>query len=308
MSSVVQERGVRAPKAFAPPAAQPSQSYWARGWRRFRRDRLAMVSAVIVLLLVLMALGADVISSTVTKHTYYEQSLLYSFEPPFSEGYILGADELGRDVLTRAVYGARVSLSVAGLTVLIALTIGTIIGALAGYYGGLVDATLMRFVDVIISLPGLFVLILISTFFSPSVVVLACVIASLSWTGISRLVRGEVLAVKARDYIDAARAVGATNSRILVKHILPNIVNVMIVWASLSIGGIILTEAALSFLSFGIQPPVPSWGNMLTNSQQYIYHSISLVLIPGFFIFITVLTVNLMGNGLRDALDPHTKQ
>ena len=119
--------------------------------------------------------------------------------------------------------------------------------------------------------------------------------------------RGEVLSVKVRDYIEAARALGATNGRILVKHILPNIVNVMIVWASLSIGGIILTEAALSFLSFGIQPPVPSWGNMLTNAQQYIYRSITLVLIPGFFIFITVLSVNLMGNGLRDALDPRLK-
>ncbi len=294
-------------KAMSLAAPQTSPGFWARSWRRFRRDRLAMAAGSVVLLLVLMALSADLISVYVTGHTYYEQSLLAAFKPPFSEGYLLGADELGRDVLTRSVYGARVSLSVAGLTVLMALTIGTLIGGVAGFYGGPVDAVFMRLVDVVISLPGLFILILISTFFSPSAFVLAAVIASLSWTGISRLVRAEVLAVKSRDFIEAARATGATNTHILARHILPNVVHVMIVWASLAVGGIILTEAALSFLSFGIQPPTPSWGNMLTNSQQYIYHSISLVLIPGLFIFVTVLAVNLLGNGLRDALDPRLR-
>ena len=294
------------PQAFAVPARK-SQGFWARGMRRFRRNKIAMVSAAIFILLVLMALGADVISANVTHKKYSDQSLINAFKPPLSPGYILGSDDLGRDVLTRIVYGARVSLSVAALTVLIALTIGTLIGLLAGYYGGLTDNILMRFVDIIIALPGLFILILIATFFSPNVVVLSIVIASLSWTGISRLVRGEVMSVKARDYVDAARAVGASNTRILWRHVLPNVINVMIVWASLTVGGIILTEAALSYLSFGIQPPVPSWGNMLSNSQQYIYRSVSLVIIPGFFIFITVLAVNLMGNGLRDALDPRAK-
>ncbi len=294
------------PQAFAVPARK-SQGFWARGMRRFRRNKIAMVSAAIFILLVLMALGADVISANVTHKKYSDQSLINAFKPPLSPGYILGSDDLGRDVLTRIVYGARVSLSVAALTVLIALTIGTLIGLLAGYYGGLTDNILMRFVDIIIALPGLFILILIATFFSPNVVVLSIVIASLSWTGISRLVRGEVMSVKARDYVDAARAVGASNTRILWRHVLPNVINVMIVWASLTVGGIILTEAALSYLSFGIQPPVPSWGNMLSNSQQYIYRSVSLVIIPGFFIFITVLAVNLMGNGLRDALDPRSK-
>ena len=294
------------PQAFAVPARK-SQGFWARGMRRFRRNKIAMVSAAIFILLVLMALGADVISANVTHKKYSDQSFINAFKPPLSPGYILGSDDLGRDVLTRIVYGARVSLSVAALTVLIALTIGTLIGLLAGYYGGLTDNILMRFVDIIIALPGLFILILIATFFSPNVVVLSIVIASLSWTGISRLVRGEVMSVKARDYVDAARAVGASNTRILWRHVLPNVINVMIVWASLTVGGIILTEAALSYLSFGIQPPVPSWGNMLSNSQQYIYRSVSLVIIPGFFIFITVLAVNLMGNGLRDALDPRSK-
>ncbi|MFN8496757.1 MAG: ABC transporter permease [Anaerolineae bacterium] len=294
------------PAGFAVPTRK-SQGFWARGMRRFRRNKIAMAAAVVFILLVLMAIGADVISANVTHKKYSDQSLLNAFKPPLSPGYILGADELGRDVFTRIVYGARVSLSVAGLTVLIALTIGTLIGLLAGFYGGVADNVLMRFVDIVIALPGLFILILIATFFSPNVLVLSIVIASLSWTGISRLVRGEVMSVKGRDYVDAARAVGASNTRILWRHVLPNVINVMIVWASLTVGAIILTEAALSYLSFGIQPPVPSWGNMLSNSQQYIYRSVSLVIIPGFFIFITVLAVNLMGNGLRDALDPRAK-
>ncbi|MFN8483745.1 MAG: ABC transporter permease [Anaerolineae bacterium] len=294
------------PHGFVVPQRK-SQGFWARGMRRFRRNKIGMAATVVFILLVLMAIGADVISANVTHKKYSDQSLLNAFKPPLSPGYILGADELGRDVFTRIVYGARVSLSVAGLTVLIALTIGTLLGLLAGFYGGVTDNVLMRFVDIVIALPGLFILILIATFFSPNVVVLSIVIASLSWTGISRLVRGEVMSVKGRDYVDAARAVGASNTRILWRHVLPNVINVMIVWASLTVGAIILTEAALSYLSFGIQPPVPSWGNMLSNSQQYIYRSVSLVIIPGFFIFITVLAVNLMGNGLRDALDPRAK-
>jgi peptide/nickel transport system permease protein len=304
MNTLVKQPSAGTLAAVTPQAPTKSPGFWANGWRRFRRNRVAMMSGTVVLFLVGVALSADLISTHITGHTYYEQSLLRAFTPPFSDGYILGADELGRDVLTRVVYGARISLSVAGLTVLMALTIGTVIGAVAGYYGGWLDAVLMRLVDVVISLPGLFILILIATFFSPSVIVLAGVIASLNWTGISRLVRGEVLAVKSRDYIEAARALGTPSTRILWRHVLPNVVHVMIVWSSLAIGGIILAEAALSFLSFGVQPPIPSWGNMLSNAQQYIYHSVSLVFIPGICIFVTVLAVNLLGNGLRDALDP----
>lgn len=307
MSTLTQEQVQRTLEPLTVVVPIKSPGFWTSAWHRFRRNRLGMLATSVFLFLVLLAISADLIVAIVTHHSYSDQSLIDAFKSPLSPGYLLGADELGRDVLTRAIYGSRVSLSVAGLTVLIALTIGTVIGAVAGFYGGKIDAILMRFVDVVIALPGLFVLILISTFFSPNVFVLAGVIASLSWTGISRLVRGEVLSVKARDYIDAARLLGASNNRILIRHILPNVVNIMIVWASLTIGGIILIEAALSYLSFGIQPPVPSWGNMLTNSQQYIYHSITLVLIPGFFIFITVLSVNLMGNALRDALDPRLR-
>jgi peptide/nickel transport system permease protein len=222
--------------------------------------------------------------------------------------HVLGTDELGRDVLTRIIYGGRVSLYVAFLTVIVSLSIGTVVGAVAGYYGGVVDTLLMRFVDIVISIPALFLLILIAVVFRPGVTGLALIIASLNWTGVSRLVRGEFLSLKARDFVDAAQTVGASDTRIIFRHILPNALSPIIVAATLALGGVILTETALSFLGLGVQPPTPSWGNMLTNAQQYLYRAPSLIIIPGFFIFITVLAGNLMGNGLRDALDPRLKE
>jgi peptide/nickel transport system permease protein len=283
-------------------------------WQRFRRDRLAMVGAVILIFLILLSLSAPLLSRYVTRFTPEQIELGAILKQP---GYRksedepvhwLGTDELGRDVLTRAIYGGRISLYVSFLTVAIALTIGTLIGALAGFYGGVVDTLLMRFVDIILSIPGLFLLILISVVFHPGVTGLAFVIASLGWMGTSRLVRGEFLSLKARDFVDAARVVGARNSRIILRHILPNATSPIIVQATLALGGVILTEAALSFLALGVQPPTPSWGNMLTKAQQYLYSAPFLIVIPGFFIFITVLSGNLMGNGLRDALDPKMRR
>lgn len=279
-------------------------------WQRFRRDKLAMLGSAVLIILVLVALSAPLLSRYVTKFTPEEIELGSTLKPPGyrknveQSSHILGTDELGRDVLTRAIYGGRVSLYVSFLTVFVAVTLGTIVGAIAGYYGGVVDTLLMRFVDIILSIPGLFLLILIATVFRPDETGLALVIASLNWTGTSRLVRGEFLSLKARDFVDAARVVGAKNGRIIFRHILPNSTSPIIVTASLAVGGVILTEAALSFLGMGVQPPTPSWGNMLNNAQQYLYRAPYLIVIPGFFIFITVLAANMMGNGLRDALDP----
>jgi peptide/nickel transport system permease protein len=192
--------------------------------------------------------------------------------------------------------------------VFIALTIGTVVGAVAGYFGGSVDAILMRIVDIVYAIPGLFLLILIAVVFRPGVSGLALVIASLSWIGSSRLVRGEFLTLKERDFVDAAQVVGATNTRIIFRHVLPNAFSPVIVAATLALGNVILTETALSFLGMGVQPPTPSWGNMLTNAQQYLYTAPHLIIIPGIFIFVTVLAGNLMGNGLRDALDPRLRE
>jgi peptide/nickel transport system permease protein len=283
-------------------------------WQRFRRDKLAMAGAATLIVLVVVALSAPLLSRYVIRYTPEQVALGGILKTPgYRAGadqpiHWLGTDELGRDVLTRAIYGGRVSLYVSFLTVLISLTVGTVIGAIAGYYGGWVDAVLMRFVDIMLSIPGLFLLILISVVFRPGVTGLAFVIASLNWMGTSRLVRGEFLALKARDFVDAATVVGAKHGRIIFQHILPNATSPIIVSATLALGGVILTEAALSFLALGVQPPTPSWGNMLTNAQQYLYRAPYLIVIPGFFIFITVLSGNLMGNGLRDALDPKMRR
>jgi peptide/nickel transport system permease protein len=283
-------------------------------WQRFRRDKLAMAGTAVLILLIALAASAPLLARHVTGYTPEQIELGGTLKPPgyrSSEDvavHWLGTDELGRDVLTRAIYGGRVSLYVSVLAVLISLTVGTVIGAIAGFYGSWVDNVLMRFVDIMLSIPGLFLLILISVVFRPGVTGLAFVIASLSWMGTSRLVRGEFLALKARDFVDAAKIVGVGNSRIIFRHILPNATSPIIVSATLALGGVILTEAALSFLAFGVQPPTPSWGNMLTNAQQYLYRAPYLIVIPGFFILVTVLSGNLMGNGLRDALDPKMRR
>lgn len=283
-------------------------------WQRFRRDKLAMLSGAVVIILVLAALCAPLLSKYVTGYTHQQIELGGILKPmgyqksPDLPVHVLGTDELGRDVLTRIIYGGRVSLYIAFLTVAISLTVGTVIGAVAGFYGGAVDNLLMRFVDIVLAIPGLFLLILIAVVFRPGVSGMALVIASLSWTGVSRLVRSEFLTLKARDFVDAARVVGADNVRLIFRHILPNATSPIIVAATLAIGNVILTETALSFLGMGVQPPTPSWGNMLTNAQQYLYSARHLIIIPGFFIFITVLAGNLMGNGLRDALDPRLRE
>ncbi len=280
------------------------RTYLGMAWRRFRHNKLAMLGMAVLLLMVLIALSAGLLSQYVTGHSLSEINLVNAYKPIGEDGHLLGTDDVGRDVATRLAYGARVSLGVAGLAVLGAMTIGVTVGLLAGYYGGWVDGVLMRFVDIMLSIPTLFLLLLVATLFSMGPVLLAGLIAGVAWVTLSRLIRGEVISAKNRDYVDAARVVGSTNRRIIFRHILPNVAPVVIVWASLSVPALILTEASLSFLGLGIQPPDPSWGNMLSNAQRVWSRSTSLVVLPGLAIYITVFAINLMGNGLRDALDP----
>ena len=293
---------------------QETPGLMAMAWQRFRRDRLAMLGGAVIIVLVLAAVCAPLLSKYVTHYRPEQIELGGILKPlgyqksPDLPVHVLGTDELGRDVLTRVIYGGRVSLYIAFLTVAIAITLGTIIGAVAGFYGGAVDNLLMRFVDIVYAIPSLFLLILIAVVFRPDVTGMSFVLASLSWIGVSRLVRGEFLSLKAWDFVDAARVVGVSNGRLIFRHILPNATSPIIVAATLQMGGVILTETALSFLGMGVQPPTPSWGNMLTNAQQYLYSAPHLIIIPGFFIFITVLAGNLMGNGLRDALDPRLRE
>lgn len=277
---------------------------YTRAWRRFRSNRVAMTALVILALIVIFVLSAGLISTYVTGFTPQENHLSDKLKPVMTDGYILGSDGNGRDILTRLAYGGRVSIMIAVLSAFATFFLGGAIGLLAGYAGGKVDAFVMRLVDVLLSIPGLPLLILISTLYRPGPVGLALILAFVSWPGIARIVRGEVLSLRGREYVDAARTLGASSTRIVLRHILPNILPLLIVYISLIIPGLILAETGLSFLGIGVQVPTPSWGNMLGDAQQFFRTNIANVLIPGFMIYITSLTMYLVGSGLRDAFDP----
>ncbi|HEX6547337.1 MAG TPA: ABC transporter permease [Candidatus Dormibacteraeota bacterium] len=288
--------------------ARPAQSYWRASWQRLVENRVGMAAGAVVLLMVVIALAAPLVAVLV-HHQYYEQDLDNNFAPPFAPNHLLGTDELGRDTLVRLMYGAQVSLGVALLTVLLSLTVGSTVGVMAGYYGGLIEDLLMRLVDVVLAIPRIFLFILVGILFfhQTSLLSLSIVIASVGWGATARLCRGETLSLRSRDFMLATRSLGASDVRLMVRHLLPNVLPVLIVAASLGVGGIILAEAALDYLGFGIHPPTPSWGNMLSNAQTYYVHSVWLVILPGVCIFITVLAANVLGNAVRDAFDPRLR-
>ncbi|HEY8445922.1 MAG TPA: ABC transporter permease [Thermomicrobiales bacterium] len=284
-----------------------SPGFYREAWRRYRQNPVAVVALVVVVIIVLFAVGADLISKYVTGFDYRENHLDYRLSRPGENGYILGSDGNGRDILTRLAYGGRVSLAVATLATLSTMVLGGAIGIVAGYLGRIVDSVLMRLADVLLSIPTLSLLILVSTLYRPGYVMLAVFIASVGWPGLSRLVRGEVLALRRREYIEAARIVGATDGRIILRHLAPNVAPIMIIWGSQVIPGFIITEAALSFLGLGVRIPTPSWGNMLYEAQSVYRSHPTNVIFPGLLIFLTALSINLVGNGLRDALDPRLR-
>jgi peptide/nickel transport system permease protein len=295
-----------APERAAVRERRPAQSYWSESWERLRANRLGMAAGCLILALAVIALAAPLLSTFVTHYDPARQDLGNNFDFP-GRTHLLGSDELGRDTLTRLIHGARVSLGVGFLTVAIQLTFGAAIGLVAGYYGRFVDDGLMRIVDVVLAFPPIFLFIGLAILFRPSTLTLSVIIASVGWATVARLVRGEVLSIKNRDFMLATRSIGARDTRLILGHLLPNVMPVMIVAASLALGQIILIEAALDFLGLGIQPPTASWGNMLTNAQTYFVHSVWLVLFPGLTIFITVLAANLFGNAVRDAFDPRLR-
>jgi peptide/nickel transport system permease protein len=279
------------------------RSYWQISLSRFRANPSGMVSLGVLVFMVVIALGAPVIQALITHAGPYAQDLSNLFSPP-SRLHLLGTDELGRDEMTRLAYGAQVSLTVGFLTAAFTLTIGVTIGVVAGYFGGVVDEVLMRLVDSILAMPAIFLFMLMAIVFRPEPITLSLMIASVSWGATARLVRAETLALKTNQHVLAARSIGATNFRIITQHVLPHTLPTVIVAGSLSVGYVVLIEAALDFLGLGIQPPTPSWGNMLTNAQAYLFQSIWLMIFPGALILATVASLNVLGNALRDALDP----
>jgi peptide/nickel transport system permease protein len=295
--------------------ARPAQSYWSESWERLRGSTFGMFFGGVLVVLAVIAITAPLFSAFVTHISPTSVNLTDSFAT-FSRAHPLGTDELGRDTLTRLVYAARVSLGVGFLTVAIYLLIGGTVGISAGFYGGLVDDLLMRFVDILLAIPTIYLLIMITSMLPLPVgpitirhdaFSLSFIIAITVWGTVARLVRGETLTVKNRDFIMATRSIGASNIRLMSRHLLPNVLPVMIVAASLGVGQIILLEAALDFIGLGVQPPTASWGNMLLNAQSYFYHSTWLVIFPGVCIVLAVLSANIFGNAVRDAFDPRLK-
>jgi len=277
-------------------------------WKRFRKHPGAMGGVFVFSILVIMALLAPL-----SPYDPYESSMTERLEAP-SLSHPMGTDALGRDMMTRVMYGGRVSLTVGLLVVIISISIGVPMGAIAGYYGGTLDSVLMRITDAFLSLPSLLVLILLSAilreieaplFENNNVLTIAIVIGILSWMVFARLVRAVFLTLREMDFVSASRALGGSDRRIINKHILPNSMGPIIVEATLEMGYAIIEESGLSFLGFGIQPPTPSWGNLLSNAQENFTKYPWLAIFPGLMIFLAIISVNYIGDGLRDALDPY---
>ena len=277
-----------------------ARSQWLMAFERFRAHRPAVLGVLVLSLLAIVCAAASLISPYDPDKT----QLLSLYEAP-SLRHPFGTDDLGRDLATRILYGGRVSLTIGLLAVTVAITVGTLVGVLAGYYGGFLDSLLMRFVDAMYSFPRLFLLILFGVFFKGMTVgVIILVLGLLSWLTTSRLVRATFLSLKQREFVEAARGVGARDRRIIFRHILPNSLAPIIVAGTLGVGAAIIAESTLSFLGLGIQPPTSSWGNMLNHATTDMDKAPWIAFFPGFFIFLAVMSINFIGDGLRDALDP----
>jgi peptide/nickel transport system permease protein len=284
------------------PTTKRAETPWRLFWKRFRKNKLALGGSIIIAMLFVVAVFAPVLVPY-DPYSIDTKKILY---PP-STNHLMGTDELGRDVLSRIIWGTKVSLLVGFVAVGISVAIGILLGSLAGYYGGIVDSFIMRFVDVMLCFPTFFLILAVIAFWEPSIWKIMLVIGLTSWMGVTRLVRAEFLSLKERDFVQAARVLGGRDPRIMILHVLPNSLAPVLVNATLGVAGAILIESALSFLGIGIQPPEPSWGNMLTAGKDTIEIAWWLSFFPGFAIFVTVMGYNMLGEGIRDAIDPRLK-
>jgi len=279
---------------------------WAAAWERLRRDRLTLAAGLVFLGLCVVAGLADAINAYVLQRDPNVQVLTAMYQGP-SANHWFGTDEYGRDSAARVIEASRVSLTMGFMVAAIALTVGVVAGLVAAQYGGWVDDLVTFIVNLFSITPTFYVLLILAAWVPPSLVSLALLIAAFGWMGVTRQVRGVSLSIARRDYVLAARALGATDRRIMFQHVLPNVSSIVTIVAGLEVAGAILAESGLSFVGLGIRPPTPSWGNMLTNSLQYVFRDPWLVILPGAFIFVTILSVYLLADGLRDALDPRLR-
>ena len=278
-------------------------SQWKDVWIRLRRNKLAMVGMVIAILLALMAIFAPVIAP----YDYQVQNVAQRLQMPSAE-HLMGTDNMGRDILSRLIYGGRISLLVSLLAVIVSLVIGGLLGAVSGYMGGKVDSIIMRIMDILMAIPGILMAVCISAALGGGVWQTALAIAVAGIAGVCRLVRGQTLTLRNQEYIEAARASGSGTLRILLSNIIPNCLAPIIVNTTMSIGGNIMMISALSFVGLGVQPPIPEWGAILNSGREYVSTFWPLITFPGIAIALTMFGFNVFGDGLRDALDPKLKQ
>jgi peptide/nickel transport system permease protein len=281
-----------------------SPSFWESAIRAVWRDRLTMVALGVLLVLTLVCVFAPPVVENVLHVDPERTNPLDRYLAPGEKGHLLGTDQVGRDQFIRLLYGGRVSLEIAYFGSLMGIFVGVTLGLVSGYYGGVLDDVISWFINTQSSIPAIFLLILASTIWSPSPEVLILLLAIFGWITTCRLVRAEVLSLKERDYVLAVRALGARPWQIIFYHLFPNVLPLVIVALTIDAGTLILVESGLSFLGFGVQPPTPSWGNMLTSARSYFVTGVHLVVWPGLLITLTVLCFYMVGDGLRDALDP----
>ncbi len=289
-------------------AAIEGRNPWLLAWQRLRRDRVAMISLAVIVLIALAAIFAPIF----THFTGHPPNRQYLHQGTTPEGlpvgpngnFWLGTDNLGRDILVRIAYGARISLGVGVVATLLTVAIGVVVGLAAGFFRGIVDTVLARLVDVILSVPFFLVAIALVAVAGPGLTMTVLVIGFFSWASVARIVRGQVLSIREREYVEAARSLGATNLRIMFIDVLPNVLAQVIVYTTLLIPVVIVTQAALSFLGLGLQPPTADWGGMIAESQNYYTVAWWFVAFPGIALLITTLAFNLFGDGVRDAFDP----
>ncbi len=286
---------------------QRSQSFWHHAFRHILRDKLTMLALFFLVLLSLACLFAPPIVEGTLDLDPTRTSVVDRYKKPGTDGFILGTDQLGRDQFIRLLYGGRVSLAIGYLASLFTIIIGVTIGLISGFYGGAVDDVINWFINTLASIPSIFLLLIAASIWAPTPEVLIMILSLLSWITTCRLVRGEVISLRERDYVLAAQALGAQTWRTLTSHILPNVLSLVIISLAINAGVMILVESGLSFLGLGVQPPTPTWGNMLSDSRSYFLTGPHLVIWPGMLITITVLAFYIIGDGFRDALDPRLK-